>query len=199
VTVSFDPVELPWRETYKLLTGIITPRPIAWVGTRSAEGVANLAPFSFFNVASPEPPVVFFCPTTSEGRGDKDSLVNAREQGCFTISMVSRALADHMNDSSASVGPEVDEFGLAGLTPLEGTVVPAPYVAEAPAAMECRTVEVRTFGRGSVVFGEVVAIHVDEEALDGTRVLSGVLDTIGRLCGPDYVTTRDVFRLVRPA
>jgi flavin reductase (DIM6/NTAB) family NADH-FMN oxidoreductase RutF len=195
---TFRPDDLPWRDAYKLLTGLVTPRPIAWVGTRSADGVANLAPYSFFNVASSEPPTVLFCPQMADGHDDKDSLANAEATGVFTVSVVSRDLAEHMNASSASVAPDVDEFGLAGVTAVEGDVVAAPYVGEAKAALECRLFEVVRIGRGAVVFGTVVAFHIDDEALDGTRVLPEVLDSVGRLGGPNYTSTRDIFQMVRP-
>lgn len=176
----------------------MTPRPIAWVGTRSAEGVANLAPYSFFNVASSEPPTVLFCPQSGDDQPDKDSLANAEATGAFTVSIVSWAVAEHMNASSASVGPEVDEFGLAGVTAVDGDVVAAPYVGEAKAALECELFEVVRIGRGAVVFGTVVAFHIDDDALDGTRVLPEALDAVGRLGGPNYTRTRDIFQMARP-
>lgn len=195
---TFRPDDMPWREAYKLLTGLVTPRPIAWVGTRAADGVANLAPYSFFNVASSEPPTVLFCPQAGDGQDDKDSLANAEATGVFTVSIVSHHLAEHMNASSASVDPDVDEFGLAGVTAVEGDAVAAPYVGEAKAALECELFEVVRIGRGAVVLGTVVAFHVDDDALDGTRVLPEVLDTVGRLGGPNYTTTRDIFQMTRP-
>jgi flavin reductase (DIM6/NTAB) family NADH-FMN oxidoreductase RutF len=195
---TFRPADMPWRDAYKLLTGLVTPRPIAWVGTRSTDGIANLAPYSFFNVASSDPPTILFCPQMGDGRDDKDSLVNAEATGVFTVSVVSRDLAEHMNASSVGVGPHVDEFELAGVTAVDGDVVAAPYVGEAKAALECRLFEVVRIGVGAVVLGTVVAIHVDDTALDGTRVLPEVLDTVGRLGGPNYTTTRDRFEMVRP-
>lgn len=195
---TFETADLAWQDAYKLLTGLVTPRPIAWVGTRSRDGIPNLAPFSFFNVASADPPTVLFCPQAMGGRSDKDSLVNAEATGVFTVSIVSHALAHRMNASSAEVGADVDEFALAGVTATEGAHVAAPYVGEAPAALECRLREVVRVGAGAVVLGEVVAFHVDEAVLDGTRVLPEVLDTVGRLGGPNYTTTRDRFEMVRP-
>ncbi len=196
---TFDADELGWRDAYKLLTGLVVPRPIAWVGTRSPDGVANLAPYSFFTVASADPPTVLFCPQLPDGREDKDSLANAEAAGEFTVSFVSHALAVRMNETAATVPADVDEFELAGVTPARGIKVAAPYVVEAPAAIECRLADVHRLEAAAVVFGEVVAFHVTDEALDGTRVDPAVTDVIGRLGGPNYSTVRDRLSLERPA
>jgi flavin reductase (DIM6/NTAB) family NADH-FMN oxidoreductase RutF len=117
----------------------------------------------------------------------------------FTVNIVSEDLADAMNKSSGTFAPDEDEFVIAGLTPVMGTVVDAPMVGEAPANLECRVIEVIDIGvETRMVLGEVVMIHVRDDALDGTRVDPEVIRAIGRLSGVSYVTTRDRFELKRP-
>lgn len=196
--LSFDPSVIDPRDTSKLLMGLVVPRPIGWVGTTGPAG-DNLAPFSFFNLAVTDPPIVLFCPGRS--RRDKDSLVNALASGEFTVSVVTDTTAAQMNLTSGAYGPEVDEFDVAGLTKVPGDVVGAPMVGEAVAGMECRVVDVHDLGDGpavSVVYGEVVMIHVDDEVLDGTRIRLDRLGAVGRLAGPWYSHTRDLFEMERP-
>ena len=197
---SFDLASAESGDRYKLLSGLVIPRPIGWIGTRRADGSFNLAPFSFFNVVSSDPPVVLF----SAGRHldrPKDSATNAEQSGVFTVNIVSEELAPAMNQTSASLGPEDDEFAIAGLTAVVGSMVEAPMVAESPANLECRVLEVVTVGGADgtrLVLGEVVMIHVREDALDGTRVDPDAIRAVGRLAGSSYVTTRDRFELDRP-
>jgi flavin reductase (DIM6/NTAB) family NADH-FMN oxidoreductase RutF len=129
----------------------------------------------------------------------KDSVMFAVESGVFTVNVVSEELADAMNMSSGTYAPGEDEFAIAGLTPVMGTVVDAPMVGEAPANLECRVIDVIDVGAETrMVLGEVVMIHVREDALDGTRVNPDALRAIGRLSGSSYVTTRGRFELSRP-
>ena len=195
---SFDLTTREPNDHYKLLTGLVIPRPIGWIGTKAGNGRLNLAPFSFFNAVSSEPPMVLF----SAGRHfdrPKDSVTFAMESGVFTVNIVSEELADAMNKSSGTYAPGEDEFAIAGLVPVMGTVVDAPMVGEAPANLECRVIDVIDVGvETRMVLGEVVMIHVREDALDGTRVNPDALRAIGRLSGSSYVTTRDRFELSRP-
>lgn len=159
-----DRTELPvadlGRRAYSFLNCLCAPRPIAWVATRDAAGRLNLAPHSYFTVASAEPPVVSF---TSIGR--KDSLRNAQETGELTISVVPWRLRDVANLTSIDAPAGTDEFALAGLTPAPSVAVAPPRVAESPATLECRLLDVRSFGElprsGHVVFAEVVHVSVD--------------------------------------
>lgn len=186
--------DLDTRDTYKLLTGVIVPRPIAWAGTMSRSGVPNLAPFSFFNVMTPRPPTVVMGP----GR-TKDTLANIREVEEWTVSIVDRALAERMNASSASFPSDVDEFAEVGVTPVMGTDVAAPWVGEAPAALECVLHSILEFEGTGIVVGQVVRIHVRDDVLDGTRIDQEALDAIGRTVGSGYITSRDRFEMERPA
>jgi flavin reductase (DIM6/NTAB) family NADH-FMN oxidoreductase RutF len=195
---SFDLTTGEANDHYKLLTGLVIPRPIGWIGTKAANGELNLAPFSFFNAVSSEPPIVLF----SAGRHfdrPKDSVTFAEESGVFTVNIVSEDLADAMNRSSGTYAPGEDEFVIAGLTPVMGTAVDAPMVGEAPANLECRVIEVIDIGAETrMVLGGVTMIHVREDVLDGSRVNPDALRAIGRLSGSSYATTRDRFELKRP-
>ena len=176
------------------------PRPIGWIGTRRDNGTFNLAPFSFFNVVSTSPPTVLFSAGRHPDR-PKDSAEFAERTGVFTVNIVSAGLAEAMSISSGSFGPDDDEFAIAGLTPIQGVHVDAPMVAEAPANLECKVVEILNIGsegRSRLVMGEVLAVHVREDALDGTRIKSEVIDAVGRMAGNGYVTSRDRFEIVRP-
>lgn len=188
------------RDAYKLLSGLVVPRPIGWIGTRRGNGTFNLAPFSFFNVVSTMPPIVIF----SGGRhGDrpKDSVTFAEAAGEFTVNVVSESVAEAMSVTAASFTVEDDEFEIAGVTPVLGVEVDAPLVAESPANLECRVLEILDLGPGPstrVVVGEVVVIHVRDDVLDGTRVDNDALEAIGRMAGNTYIHTRDRFELDRP-
>ncbi|NHU84855.1 flavin reductase family protein [Kocuria sp. JC486] len=190
---TFTMSELEGRAPYRLLTGLVIPRPIAWVSTLDERGVLNLAPHSFFTVASADPPVVQF---TSVGR--KDSLRNVEATGEFVVNLASRSLLEEMNTTATTVGPDVDEFDLAGLTPEPSVHVRPPRVAEAPAALECVVHDVIPVGNSFVVMGRVVAAVVDEAALDGDRPREDVVDPLGRLSGSRYVTYGETVTLPRP-
>ena len=197
---TFDLAETETRDQYKLLSGLVVPRPIGWIGTRRENGTFNLAPFSFFNVISSKPPTVMFSGGRHPDR-PKDSVTLAEETGVFTVNIVSEEVAEAMSVTSGSFDSEADEFDIAGLTPLLGQRVNAPMVAESPANLECRVVDVLDLGAESttrVVLGEVLMIHVREDALDGTRVITDVTRAIGRMAGNAYVTTRERFEIERP-
>lgn len=202
---TFAVADLDLTDAYKLTTGLIVPRPIGWIGTYGPDGIPNLAPYSFFQAVATNPPVVLFSAGMAEGRTDgraKDSLANCRAGGVFTANLVDHDLAVAMNETAAEVPASVDEFGLAGLTAERFGSVDAPGVAEAKAVLECRVVEELVFGspplQNAVTFGEVVAFHVADEVLDGTRVDPAALDALGRLAGSNYATTRDRLSLDRP-
>ena len=185
--------ELAGIDRYKLLTGLIIPRPIGWVGTVAVDGTKNLAPYSYFNAVAATPPTVIF--STGRPRGSiKDSLANVIATGEFTLSIVDERLADAMHATSTSYPPEIDEFAETKLTAAWGDVVKAPFVAEARAALECRVSQIVDLGdpvSASVVFGDVLRIHVSDEVLDGTRIDHRKLRAVGRIAGTTYVTTAD--------
>ena len=190
---SFDPQELGGTDRYKLLTGLIIPRPIGWVGTVAADGTRNLAPYSYFNAVAATPPTVIFSTGRPQGR-TKDSLANVIATGEFTLSIVDESLTDAMHSTSTTYPPEIDEFAEVNLTAAWGDVVEAPFVAEARAALECRVIQIVDLGdpvSASVVFGHVLRIHVADEVLDGTRINHHKLRAVGRIAGTTYVTTAD--------
>lgn len=204
--ITIDPALHQQRQIYKLMTGIIVPRPIALVSTVDARGNANLAPFSFFAGVGSAPPTVLFCPALrpdgSQHGQRKDTLRNVEETREFVINVVSEGIAAQANATSAEVPPEVDEFKLSGLTPVPSKVVKAPRVAESPAQMECRLMQVIYTGNqpasGVVVLGEVVRFHIREDLVDDFRVDPAGLDAVGRMAGNTWVRTRDRIELVRP-
>jgi flavin reductase (DIM6/NTAB) family NADH-FMN oxidoreductase RutF len=205
--LSIDPAEHEHRQIYKLMTGIIVPRPIALVSTMDHAGIANLAPFSFFNGIGSNPPTVLFCPVVraEDGSGRdsrKDTLRNVEETGEFVVNIVSDAIAAQANATASEVPPEVDEFVLGGLTPIASVSVRPPRVAESPAQMECKLLQVvytsRKPGGGVVVIGEVVRFHVREDLFHDFRIDPDGLDAIGRMAGNTWVRTRERVELIRP-
>jgi flavin reductase (DIM6/NTAB) family NADH-FMN oxidoreductase RutF len=191
--------ELAGADGYKLSSGLVVPRPIGWIGTLSSAGVPNLAPYSFFNCVSGNPPTFVFSPGR-EGR--RDTLANVREVPEFTINIVSEEVAAAMNSTAATVAADVDEFELAGVTACPSTQVRPPMVGECKANIECRVVDIVDIGdpgRGnSLVIGEAVVFHVASRLLDGTRVDQAELAAIGRHVGSFYSRTRDLFEMKRP-
>ncbi|MCB1482169.1 MAG: flavin reductase family protein [Rhodobiaceae bacterium] len=179
---------------------LVAPRPIGWIGSKSATGVLNLAPYSFFNAFSSYPHIVGF---SSEGY--KDSISNIEATGAFSCSLAVWDLREQMNVSSASVEADVDEFELAGLTPVQCEMVDAPRVGEAPAALECKylkTVDfVTTDGRevgARLVIGEVVGIHIDDRLIEDGIVDITKARPLARLGYKDYCVVNEVFQMTRP-
>lgn len=185
------------------LNALVAPRPIGWIGTVGADGVPNLAPYSFFNLFCYRPPIVGF-----SSDGEKDSVANARETGAFTWNLVSRDLAEAMNESSASVARDIDEFDLAGLAMAPGVDVVAPRVADSPVQFECRVTEIINLktlsGEPSpniMVFGEVVRIHIDTaHIVDGVyRTTSAIPVARGGGTGDYFAITPEThFHMARP-
>jgi flavin reductase (DIM6/NTAB) family NADH-FMN oxidoreductase RutF len=182
---------------------IVAPRPIGWIGTRSAEGIANIAPYSFFNALAYKPPMIGF---SSAGR--KDTLINAEATGVFTWNLCTRRLAERMNATSALVPPEIDEFEMAGIATVEGRVVAAPLVWESPAAFECRVtdiVQLRTAAGDPIdqwfVIGEVMAVHIENRMIVDGVYRTDAARPIMRGGGPaDYFEANESvkFRMRRP-
>ncbi len=204
--LTLDPAEHQPRQIYKLMTGIIVPRPVALVSTIDKDGVHNVAPFSFFCGVGSVPPTLLFCPvlraTEEHPAWRKDTLRNVEETGEFVVNVVSDAIAAAANASAAEVPPHVDEFQLAGLTPVAGTVVRAPRVAESPAQMECKLLQIiytsRKPGGGVIVLGEIVRFHVRADLVDNFYIDPAGLDAVGRMAGNTWVHTRDRVELTRP-
>lgn len=191
---EIDPSQVGKKDAYFLLTSLVVPRPIAWVSTLSRAGVRNVAPHSYFNAISSNPLIVHFTST-----GTKDSLVNARETGEFVVNIVSRDLTEQMNVTAANFEPHEDEFSWADLESAPSKTVAPPRVAAAKAAMECSVVKIVELGNGSMVFGEVKLILVDEGIMTDGRVDPRLLAPIGRLGGSTYTdVAKGLFELKRP-
>ncbi len=198
---SFDVADLHPIDGYKLLTGLVVPRPIGWIGTTAPDGTHNLAPYSFFNAVAATPPTIVVSPLGPPD-SPKDTLANIRATGAFTHNVVTDEVVEAMNVTAATLPAHEDEFVHAGLTAVASDLVSAPRVAEAKASFECRLVQIVEVGRppmpGNVIVGEVVRFHVDESLLDGTRVDPDLLRAVGRMAGMDYVRTHARFSIVRP-
>ena len=192
------------RANFRTLLSCVLPRPIAFVSTVSADGIRNLAPFSFFNGVGSNPPAVIFSPATKADGTDKDTVVNVRATREFVVNVVPYSIREEMNDASYPFEPEVDEFTAVGFTPLPSRFVKPSRVAESPAHMECKLVDVVKVGSGplsaNICVGEVLCFHVADELLldDGTVDVTKI-DLIGRLGADDYCTIRDRFVLPKPA
>lgn len=190
--------ELPPIERYKLLIGLVIPRPIAWISTVNAKGVANCAPFSFFNVFSEEPPL---CMVSFNRRTDgklKHSLANIQATGEFVVNLVDEATADAMHRSSFEYGEDESEFEKTGLTPAKAQLVSHPRIAEAAASFECKVERRLQWGSGrEMVIGEILLVHAREGVIDpvSKRVSEEHYKPVGRLFANRYCTTRQRFNL----
>ncbi|MGZ4726686.1 MAG: flavin reductase family protein [Acidimicrobiales bacterium] len=191
--MEIDPADLGPFGTYPWLTSTIVPRPIAWVSTRSVGGIDNLAPHSFFTVASAEPPVVSFTSV-----GEKDTLRNVRATGEFVVALAPRRLAEIVNLTATDFPGHHSEFDQAGVEREVSLMVGPCRVADSPVALECRFVGEKTFGTSTVVFGEVVHLAVDRAVLgpDGLPEID-LLAPAARLGRNDWSAIGEVFALER--
>ena len=202
---SFGSVDLSPSECYDMLVNVVTPRPIALVSTVSADGMQNLAPFSYFQLGGTSPPSLMISPTLSPEGTEKDTLVNVSATREFVVNIVTREMVEEMNITSARVGPTEDEWKLACFTPIASDIVRPPRVAESPVHLECTVFKIIRHGDGpsasNYVIGEVVRFHVDDAMLEGQMMLAEKLHTVGRLGGDNYIDTGvpERFRLARPS
>jgi flavin reductase (DIM6/NTAB) family NADH-FMN oxidoreductase RutF len=199
--VLIDPKTIPARVAYQILIGAVIPRPIGFISSVSAEGVVNLAPFSFFNAICAEPPMLMF--STVNRRPEKDTLVNVKATREFVANIVSHEIARQMNLTSGDYAPGVDEFDVSGLTPLPSQIVKPPCVQESPVSMECKVrhiIQVSDQPSGAtVIIGEVVLFHVRDSIMDKDMLIDpGKLNPIARLGGPSYSTIQNRFDMIRP-
>lgn len=198
-----DPEQMPARDFYRHMIACITPRPIAWVSTVSPHGVSNLAPFSFFNGVGANPPAVVFSTVNRRDGSRKDTAINIEANREFAVNIVSDALAQRMNATSAEYPYEVSEFAECGLTPLASVKIRPPRVAESLVQMECVLHELVRVGEGplsaNVIIGRIVLMHAADSVLnDHGEIDPQRLDAIGRMGGALYSRTRDRFEMDRP-
>jgi len=187
---------------YYVLTGLVVPRPIAFISTISPDGVTNLAPFSFFNAVSGNPATVIVSIGRYTGTKSKDTLANIETTKEFVINIVNYEISEAMNSTAAEFPEHVDEFDVSGLTKLQSEIVAPPRVAESPAQLECRLNKVVQIGNGDnesgLVIGDVLLVHVKDEIIDGNRIDINKLNAIGRLSGSMYSNIGETFSLKRP-
>jgi len=194
---------LPPREAYLWMVGTILPRPIAWVSTIAPSGRTNLAPFSFFQGVTANPPTLMFVPVNNREGGKKDTVRNIELIPEFVVNLVPRALAEAMNKTASLLPYGESEFEAFGIESAPSRTVRPPRVSAAPAAFECALHQIVHIGNGplaaNVIFGRILAAHVRDDVLDaGGLPDAGKLDLVGRMGGEAYSTTRDTFSLPRP-
>ncbi len=193
--MNFDMHKLEPRQRYKLLTGVIVPRPIALVTTLDLEGRVNAAPFSFFNAMGSDPPIVAFSPGMT-----KDTQRNVRLTQEFVVNLVSESIMEAMNITATDFPAGVSELEHAGLTTLPSHKIKPPRIAESPVNLECRVNTVLEIGNNRVVIGEVLEMHIKDEFVDAEKfyVHTKELHLIGRMGGlGGYARTRDAFEIPR--
>ena len=183
-----------------VLTGVIVPRPIAFVSTVSADGEVNLAPYSFFNAVSYD--TVMFSSSRNVGNKSKDTLRNVEETGEFVVNIVVDSIAESMNATAAEYPEGVDEFEIAGLSHAPSQIVKPPRVAESPVNIECKLDQIVQIGSGAhehgLVIGKILLVHVRDDIIDGHRIDQSKLMATGRMAGNMYCRTGERFEMVRP-
>ncbi len=195
--MNVDPATLSPGKAYRLMISAYIPRPIAFVSTRSPSGGTNCAPFSYSMGVSSTPMVLAVSIGSRNGR-PKDSARNILDTKEFVVNLVTEALAERMNIASGDYAADVSEFDETGLTPAPSDVVRAPRIAESPVNFECRLMQSVVVADNTVCFGHVVRLHVDDRVMTKGLVDVHKVKAVGRLGGPQYCRTQDVFEMVRP-
>ena len=195
-----DASQLTAAESYGILGHVVAPRPIALVSSLSADGQANLAPFSFFMTGGSRPPSVVFSPLPDRQKGEKDSLRNVRATGEYVINIVSHPMRESMNLASSPLPHGESEWDLGTFTAAPSQLVKPARVLEAPCALECRLFQIVPHGTANYVIGEVVGFWLRDDVYAEGKVVPERLDLIGRLGGDGYthVTPESRFNLPRP-
>lgn len=200
--MKIDPADLSRQDAHALLIGAVLPRPIAFLSTVSEEGIHNIAPFSFFTAMSTKPAIVGFGVARKRDGAKKDTLVNIERTKDYVINLVNEELAEAMNQTSGEYPSHVDEFSVAGLTPVKSDLVKSPRVGESPVNMECRLMQILEFGQSpnvaSFIIGEVIRVHVKEESWVDGVIKASKVKAIGRLGQDFYCRTGDIFEMKRP-
>jgi flavin reductase (DIM6/NTAB) family NADH-FMN oxidoreductase RutF len=187
---------------YKLLTGLVIPRPIGWISTVDQNGINNLAPFSFFNAVGEDPPHVMFS-TVRTGDKNKDTLNNVLSNKQFVVNLVTEELVEQMNTTSEMVASSVDEFELANLTPMASELIKPKRVKEAKAHFECEMVhhyflEDHKNGGACIVIGKVLMMHISDEILmENYRINLDKYKPVARLAGSNYSKLGEMFSIKR--
>ncbi len=200
--MNFDPLSIEPTHCYKLMVGSITPRPIAWISSLSTDGVLNLAPYSFFTVASCNPPVLVVTQVNPRDRAAKDTLTNLRATRECVVNIVTEDLAEIMNASCGDYPPDVSEFLALGIEREASHVVAVAGVKAASVRFECtlrEIIEVSSLPMGGqMMFLDIVNIYVNESVLIANQIAPHLLNTVGKLGNDWYTNTQERFEMVRP-
>lgn len=200
--MQFDPNELDHSAVYKLLTGAVIPRPIGWISTVDANGINNLAPFSYFNAVGEDPPHVMFS-TVRGNHTNKDTLNNVLANRQFVVNMVTENVVEQMNQTSQTVDSDVDEFQLAGLTPIPSVKIKPMRVKESKVTFECEMVhhyflEDHKNGGACIIVGRIVMMHYDDSVLlDNYKINLETYKPVARLAGSNYSKMGEIFSIKR--
>jgi flavin reductase (DIM6/NTAB) family NADH-FMN oxidoreductase RutF len=200
--MQFDTATTDTTILYKLLTGIIIPRPIGWISTVDAKGVNNLAPFSYFNMVSHDPPCVMFS-TARDKDKNKDTLNNVLLNGQFVVNLVTLEVVEAMNATSAAFSPEVDEFEMTHLTPIDSRFIQPKRVKESLIHLECEMIHHHFIhndsgGGACVVIGKILALHIDDSLLmENFKINLEKYKPVARLAGSNYSTLGELFSIKR--
>jgi len=187
-------------DAYKLLTGSVVPRPIAWISTQSDDKIVNVAPFSSFNYVAHSPPMLAVNITLTDSGGIKDTARNIRDTGEFVVNIATRATLDVMHESSAEYSGDVSEAEELGIALVPGQQVSVPRLAVSPIQMECKLSQIVPLGTGvnTLYIGEVVMFHLSRDIYNGRHIDSVAMDPIARLGGPFYAALGEIFTRKRP-
>lgn len=200
---SINPNDLSSKDNYKLLSGSVIPRPIAFVTSLNEEGILNAAPFSFFNMVAGTPPLIVLSVGRIKGEIKKHTGQNILQQKQFVVHILDTDLLEKMNQTSAPYGDDVSEVERVGFTPIESTDIAVPGVKEAKIRLECQLfqhIPLEEDGKcqNDLFIGKVVKYHIDEQIYDNGRILADQLDPIARLAGPNYAQLSETIFLERP-
>lgn len=201
--IPIDPQTQSERDNYKLLTGSIIPRPVAWVSTLAENGKVNAAPFSYFNIVTADPPMISVSVQRKQGV-PKDTARNAVREGEFVVHIGDEQSVAKLNQTAASLPPDHSEVEHAGLTAIPSEVVRVPGIAEAKIRMECVLERLIPLGGTTdspstdLLIGRVVRFHIEEALLDHGRILAHELQPVSRLAGSSYAKLGEAFSLERP-
>jgi len=200
--MQFNTNETDPTVLYKLLTGTIIPRPIGWIATMDNNGINNLAPFSYFNMVSSDPPCVMFS-TRRDNNLYKDTLNNVLQNGEFVVNLVTIDVVEQMNATSATFASDVDELKLANLTPIDSVFIKPKRVKESPIHLECEMIhhyfmDNNEGGGACIVIGKIKTIHIDDAILmENNHINLDVYKPVARLAGSNYSTLGELFSIER--
>jgi len=201
--MNIDPTKQSFQENHKLMIGSIVPRPIAFVSTKSTNGILNLAPFSYFNGVCSKPPTIMFAPARRGYDGlTKDTLNNIRSTKEFVVNLVSEEIVEPMVECATDYDKEIDEFKISNLTPIDSDKISSPRVKESKVSYECELNTIVEIGKaepgaGFVVIGTIVMFHIQDDVYNDGRIDLKALNPIGRLAGNSYTRVFDNFKVIR--